>query len=148
MVLRHPIPLIDQVIQSLRQRTDGSYALMPEAADAAKESLAALLERPELPSIVSELCALAVWLERERGSAEAKEALLDVAATAVATLRERGADRVASVMEAFAGRRAELDRITGAPPQKRAFDESPPPGSASGPLARFDLARALPKKKE
>lgn len=113
-----------------------------------KERLGALLARvPDdmFTFAVAELCALAGFVATERQSAAARDALLDVAVTALPRMKDAAAaEAQVKLQRAQSGAVA---RVTGAPTTAPMQPAAPPPeGSArGGVLARLNLDKALPK---
>jgi len=139
-------PLIQEAIACLRPGTSEPYTLDFKDADRLRGLLAGLPPGPEFVLAVAELCSLAGWLEQERGSAGAKNALLDVAAGAIPALRALNASTAQVFAESLGSKRSAYSVVTGN--EVRSFSNASPAKDSvrGGTLAQLNLDKLVPKR--
>jgi hypothetical protein len=121
----HPIPLVDLAMQSLVEGDEEPLALAKGALERLGKKLASFYGKPELHANVAELCMFAVWLGTARESPKLKDALLDLAETAVSELERMGLAGAKAIRDVVGAARRDYSKVTGEvkallPPKKRA----------------------------
>lgn len=109
----HKIPMVDEAMRCLVEGKKEPLALEPGSIERLTTKLRSFFGKPQLHANVAELCMFAVWIGTERKSPKVRDALLDIAETAVEELKKMGIGGEQAVRDVVAAARRDYSAVTG-----------------------------------